>query len=96
MQQIGGEIEVQLEAKSQIEQQIAVAKAQLNELKKKSMVSSSQTAKNKKKDADDDEPDIDKLMHDIRNEILNVYSIIGDPHTQEAKKTVDILVDVEL
>lgn len=71
------------------------AKATLNDLRKKSMVSTSQGNKNKKKD-EDEEVDIDKLMDDIRHEILNVYSIIGDPQTQEAKKTVDILVDIEI
>ena len=53
-------------------------------------------SKKKKPEEDEDEPDIDKLMDDIRREIVRVYSIIGDTSTLDAKSAVQILGDIEI
>ena len=43
-----------------------------------SQASAQPPAKKKFLDDDEEEPDIDKLMDDIRREIISVYSLIGD------------------
>ena len=71
---------------------IKIAQATLNDLerksKKSSQASTGPSSKKKKPEEDEDEPDIDKLMDDIRREIVNVYSIIGDTASLAAKTPV--------
>ena len=43
-----------------------------------SQASAQPPVKKKFLDDDEEEPDIDKLMDDIRREIISVYSLIGD------------------
>lgn len=69
------------------------------DLIKKSKMSSQASgpaSKKKKPEDEEDEPDIDKLMEDIRKEITQCFSIIGDTATLDAKSPVQILVDIEI
>ena len=61
-----------------------------------SQASAGPASKKKKPEEEEDEPDIDKLMDDIRKEIESVYNIIGVSGTLEAKTPVQILVDIEI
>ena len=61
-----------------------------------SQASTGPGSKKKKPEEDEDEPDIEKLMDDVRREIVSVYSIIGDTGSLEAKSPVQILVDIEI
>lgn len=66
-------------------------------IKKSNVHKASAGAASKKKPEDEeDEADIDKLMDDIRREIVSVFSIIGDTGTLDAKTPVQILVDIEI
>jgi len=94
------EIEIQEQSKRDIELNISIAKATLMDLIKKSKMSSQAASgpasKKKKPEDEEDEPDIDKLMEDIRKEITQCFSIIGDTSTLDAKSPVQILVDIEI
>ena len=53
--------------------------------KMSSQAASGPASKKKKPEDEEDEPDIDKLMEDIRKEITQCFSIIGDTSTLDAK-----------
>ena len=53
-----------------------------------SQASAAPSSKKKKPEEEDEEPDIDKLMDDIRKEICNVYHVIDKEAQLEAKSPV--------
>jgi hypothetical protein len=69
----------------------------LADLKKQSKMTQSGAGGGKnKKQQDEDEVDIEKLLNEIRTDITEVYSQIGDTQSLTAKKSIEILHDIQI
>lgn len=76
------------------------AKLNLQDLIKKSKMTQSNAnqGKQKGKPGQDDEAEvnIEALMDDIRRDIVNVYSVLGEGTALDAKNSIEVLHDVEV
>ena len=53
--------------------------------------------KNKKKsDGEEEEVNIEELMNDIRQDIIGAYKVFGENQAFDAKRSIDILHDIEV